>query len=304
MRPSAGSHHALTAVSTMLTPTERLRVDAAGEGLYHALHRDSVEDVIRDLKERGASAVLMSVSRCARDEAGPRVASMVREFPRIPAVAILTELEPQTPQTVLTLGRSGVQTLIDVRQPNGWRELRNVLMSDRATDIQRLALAQLTTDLVGVPPDCWRFFEMLFRCPPQVSTVRLLARRLEVLPSTLMSRFFRARLPAPKRYLAMARLTRAASLFENPGLSVANVANHLDYSSPQSFGRHVRTVLRITAVEFRQRYDGEGMLHRFRNELVLPFLPLLRVLTPLSGPPGWLPFRGSRIPESVTPQSD
>jgi AraC-like DNA-binding protein len=304
MSSAASTHPGLTAVSTMLTPIERLRVDAAGEGLYRALHRDSLEDVIRDLKERGAAAVVMSVSRCSREESSSRVASMVREFPRIPAVAILTELEPQTPQTVLSLGRSGVQTLIDVRQPAGWRELRNVLMADRATDIQRLALAQLTTDLAGVPSDCWRFFDTLFRCSPQVSTVRLLARRLDVLPSTLMSRFFRAQLPAPKRYLAMARLTRAASLFENPGLSVANVANHLDYSSPQSFGRHVRTVLRITAVEFRQRYDGEGMLHRFREELVLPFLPVLRTLTPLSGPPGWLPNPGPGTPSFATPRTD
>lgn len=292
----------LTAVSTMLTPTERLRVDAAGVGLYHALHRDSVEDVIRDLKERGAEAVVMSVSRCLHDETGPQLANMVREFPRVPAVAILTELEPHTPQTVLTLGRSGVQTLIDVRHAAGWRELRSVLMADRATDIQRLALAQLTADLAGVPTDCWRFFEVLFKCSPQVSTVRILARKLDVLPSTLMSRFFRARLPAPKRYLAMARLTRAASLFENPGLSVANVANHLDYSSPQSFGRHVRTILHITAVEFRQQYDGEGMLHRFRDELVLPFLPILRTFSPLTGPPGWLPPREPRTHGSSKPR--
>ena len=59
----------------------------------------------------------------------------------------------------------------------------------------------------------------------------------------------------------MARLTHAAQVFENPGLSVANVANHLEYSSPQSFGRHVRTLLSMTALQFRQRYDGEGMLH-------------------------------------------
>ena len=300
----ANSQHTLTAISTMLTPMERLRVDAAGEGLYHALHRDTVEDVIRDLKEHGAEAVLMSVTRCLRDDSAPRLANMVREFPRIPAVAILTELEPRTPQAVLTLGQSGVQTLVDVRQPAGWRELRNVLMADRATDIQRLALAQLTADLAGVPVDCWRFFEALFKCSPQVSTVRILARKLEVLPSTLMSRFFRAQLPAPKRYLAMARLTRAASLFENPGFSVANVSNHLDYSSPQSFGRHVRTILRITAVEFRQRYDGEGMLHRFRDELVVPFLPVLRVFTPLSGPPGWLPPREPRTHASLRRQTD
>src|SRR5215213_3483568 len=103
MRPSPMSsapsaHPVLTEVSTMLTPIERLRVDAAGEGLYHALHRDSVEDIIRDLKERGAAVVLMSVSRCSREQATSRVANMVREFPRVPAVAILTEVGPQTPQ--------------------------------------------------------------------------------------------------------------------------------------------------------------------------------------------------------------
>jgi AraC-like DNA-binding protein len=277
----------LAAVSTVLTPTERLRVDAAGEGLYLALHRDSVDDVIRDLKERGATAVIVSVSRCAQWDAVSRVARMVREFPRIPAVALLTQLEPQTAQTVLILGQSGVQRLIDVRHPSGWNELRGLLTVDRMGGIQRAALARLTADLITAPADCWRFFEMLFRCTPNVSTVRLLARQLDVLPSTLMSRFFRARLPAPKRYLAMARLTRAASLFENVGLSVANVANHLDYSSPQSFGRHVRTILRITAVEFRQHYDGEGMLHRFREELVIPHLETLRSFRPLTAPAGW-----------------
>jgi hypothetical protein len=64
------------------------------------------------------------------------------------------------------------------------------------------------------------------------------------------------------------------------------VANHLDYSSPQSFGRHVRTLLRITAGEFRCSYDGERMLERFRRELILPNVDLLRELRPLAVRPG------------------
>jgi AraC-like DNA-binding protein len=96
-----------------------------------------------------------------------------------------------------------------------------------------------------------------------------------------MSRFFRAHLPAPKQYLAMARLVCAARLFENPGLSVALVANQLDYSSPQAFGRHVQGLMQISAAEFRERYDGDGMLQRFRDELVLPFVTLLRSFDPL-----------------------
>jgi AraC-like DNA-binding protein len=268
----------------MLLPDERLRVDAAGEGLYRTLHRDSIEDVIRDLREQRVSAVLVSVTRCSTADDVGRVARLVREFPRVPAVALLTQLEPATPRAVLSLGQCGVRALVDVRQPAGWRELRDVLIADRSGDIERLALAQLSLDLAGAPDDCWRFFEALFRSTLRTTTIRALALRLDVVPSTLMSRFFRARLPAPKRYLAMARLTQAARIFENPGLSVANVSNHMEYSSPQSFGRHVRTIMRMTAVEFRQRYDGEGMLQRFREELVLPFLDTLRHFAPLTTP--------------------
>ena len=271
----------LAPISTILMPSERIRVDAAGEGLYTALHRDSIDDVIRDVKERRASAVLVSVTRCGFRDA-TRVAMLVREFPRVPTVALLTELESNAPSAVLTLGRSGVQTLVDVRQPTGWRVLRDVLLADQSRDVSRLALAQLSTDLAGAHPDCWHFFEVLFSPPGGIGTIRSLSRHLGVIPSTLMSRFFRARLPAPKRYLATARLVRAAQLFENPGLSVANVANRLDYSSPQSFGRHVRGLIQLTAVEFRERYDGEGMLQRFRTDLVLPYLTTLRNFTPLS----------------------
>jgi AraC-like DNA-binding protein len=278
--PLAAPRLALAPITTMLTPNERLRVDAAGAGLYRAIHRDSIDEVIRDVRERGAAAVVVSVACCGRQDAA-RVATMVREFPRVPAVALLTEVVPATPQAVLSLGRSGVRTLVDVRQPAGWRELRQLLMDDRASELARTALTQLAADLAGAPEGCRRFFEALFTAPAAVCTVRQLTGGLGVVPSTLMSRFLRARLPSPKRYLALARLARAARLFENPGLSVANVATHLEYSSPQSFGRHVRTLLDLTAVGFRQRYDGDGMLERFRAELVRPYVAVLRAFDPL-----------------------
>lgn len=286
----------MTAITTVLTPIERLRVDAAGEGSYQALHRDSVSDVVRDLRENRAQAVLVSVARC--DELGQTgIAAMVREFPRVATVALLSRVERATPYAVLQLGQSGVRRIVDVTEAAGWRELRSVLLTYRGDDIQRRALGQLGLDLAGAPDDCWRFFEALFLAPPRVSTVRALARRLDVLPSTLMSRFFRAGLPAPKRYLATARLVRAARLFENPGFSIANVANHLDYSSPQSFGRHVRTLLRMTALEFRSRFDGEGMLQHFRETLVVPHLDRLRRLRPLTALAPWAPST-AREPEA------
>jgi AraC-like DNA-binding protein len=285
----------LTPVATVLLPLERPRVDAAGEGLYRTLHRNSLDDAMHDLKAHRARAVVMSVACCGGPEAS-KVAQLVREFPRVPAVALLTELDSSTPRDVLYLGQSGLRTLIDVRSPAGWRELREALVTDRGAGVERMALGQLALDLVGVSPDCWCFFEALFSAGARITTVRTLAGHLHVLPSTLMSRFFRAHLPAPKRYLAVARLVRAAHLFENPGLSVASVANVLDYSSPQSFGRHVRTMLHVTAVDFRRKYTGQMMLDHFREALILPHLPKLRAFTPLTPPPGWL---APRLPEHV-----
>jgi AraC-like DNA-binding protein len=270
----------LLSVSTFLSPAERSRVDAAGEGSYRAIHRDEVAELVGDLKAKRADAVLVSVARCD-GPARPRISALVREFPRVSTVALVSATTTDAPRLALSLGTSGITQLVDVREPQGWHELRRLLLSSRGGEIQREALTQLAIDLAGAHPECWRFFESLFLAPPRLSTVRELSVQLGVLPSTLMSRFFRARLPAPKRYLAEARLVRAARLFENPGFSIANVSNHLDYSSPQSFGRHVRTLLNLTAGEFRRRYDGEAMLRHFRETLVLPHLTVLRRLRPL-----------------------
>lgn len=268
-------------VTTVLTPDERIRVDAAGQGIYVAWHRDSLADALRDLRDHRAAAVIVSVARCQADDVG-RFARVVREFPRVPAVGLLSNLSPQSAQTVLVLGRCGLRTLVDVREARGWQQLRAVLVHDRASEIHRIALARVAEDLGPDAPDgCHRFFAALFEEGPVTRTIHALSRHLGVVPSTLMSRFNRAGLPAPKRFLALARLVCAARLFENPGLSVSFVSNELDYSSPQAFGRHVRVVLRMTALEFRERYDGEGMLQLFRDELILPHLGRLRFFDPL-----------------------
>lgn len=290
MPTSAPPAAPLAPVSTyLLSPDERLRVDAAGAGLYQALHRDSLDATIRDVRERQAAAVLLGAARCTRADAA-RVARMVREFPRVPAVALLSAIEPPVPQAVLALGRSGVETIVDVRQPSGWRELRGVLLADRGGELRRQALDVLAQDLDGAPPDCHRFFDALFTPSgnrPVPGTVDVLSRRLGVIPATLTSRFFRAGLPTARRYLATARLVRAARLLESPGMTVADVAVRLDFSSPQAFGRHVRLTLGMTAGQYRRRYDGAGMLERFRQELVLPFLATLRAFHPLDGRMRW-----------------
>ncbi len=274
-------------VSTVLTPVERSRVDAVAQGLCEPIHRESLDEVLVDLRNQRAGMVLISVTRYA-GQGYSRMAAVVREFPRVPAIALLTETEASTPYSTLLLGQLGIKKMVDARTPTGWQTLRSLLASDGAQDLQRSALAQINLDVPGISADCWRFFELMFDPSPKIATVRQLARRLDVLPSTLMSRFFRANLPAPKKYLALSRLIRAARLFENPGLSVASVANHLDYSSPQSFGRHVRTMMKMSPVTFRNRFDGQGMVQHFRTQLILPYVSTLRTFHPIEATPGWV----------------
>ena len=110
--------------------------------------------------------------------------------------------------------------------------------------------------------------------------MRGLTGRMQVAPSTFMSRFFRAGLPSPKRYLAAIRLLHAAALFETPGLSISDVAYRLEYSSPQSFGRHVRAGVGLTAGEFRTRYPFERALEDFMAQLIEPFQAQLQTFRP------------------------
>lgn len=277
---------ATTAVVTVLSPHERMRVDAAGEGCYRTLHRDSLDEVLADLRHCRARAVLVSVTQCD-SRAVSSMARLVREFPAVPAVALLSEAHPNATQAVLSLGHFGVQSLVDVRDASGWNALRQLFSTQESASIERLALARMALELADAPEDCRRFFDGCFLAPPRVSTVRQLARRLGVGASTLMSRFYRAELPAPKRYLAYARLVRAAALFENPGLSVSLVANALEFSSPQSFGRHIHTMLGIPALTFRRAFDGAAMLDRFVLDLITPHFATLRHFRPLVVLPTW-----------------
>src|SRR4029078_3596384 len=103
-----------TPVSTILTPLERSRVDAAAQGLCDPLHRESLDGVLADLRDQTGKPVLISVTRYGTQNSS-RVAAMVREFPRVPAVALLTETVNSTPHATLALGQLRIPTLADDR---------------------------------------------------------------------------------------------------------------------------------------------------------------------------------------------
>lgn len=269
-------------VTTILTPAERSAVDAAGHGLYRTMHRSSLEEVKRDLREQSANAVLLSLACCTPRDA-IRMAAILREHPRIPMMALVTSADRVHPQSLLSLGRSGMRIVIDARESSGWHLLREtVATADQTNFTVDSAIADLRRRLAPAGDDCMTLLELFFTAKPAVHTVRSLAALVGVHPGTLMSRFLRAGLPSLKRYLDLANLVRAAHRLEDDARSIADVATSLDYSSPQSFGRHVTLVLGMTASQFRQRYDCEGMYRKFCDDLITPFYTILCHFRPLT----------------------
>ena len=268
-------------VTTILTPSERSAVDAAGEGLYRAMHRTSLDEVRRDLRDHAATAVLLSLACCTPRDA-IRMAAILREHPRIPMMGLVTNAERVHPQSLLSLGRSGMRIVIDARESGGWHLLREtVATADRSAFSIDSALAELRLQLLAAGTDCLELLELFFTARPALHSVRRVAAQVDLHPGTLMSRFQRAGLPPLKRYLDLANLVRAAHQLQDPRRSIADIAISLEYSSPQSFGRHVHLVLGITASTFRSSYDCEGMYRRFCDELVTPFHAQLIAFRPL-----------------------
>src|SRR2546429_6039564 len=79
----------MVTVCTVLPPPERPRVDAAADGCFATLHAASLRDALRAARRKRVDALVLSVHAC-RGEELPAVARFVREFPAIPAVALVS----------------------------------------------------------------------------------------------------------------------------------------------------------------------------------------------------------------------
>ncbi len=277
--PVAPARSPAPTVAAVLAPGERASLDAASVGCFTVLHRSSVPDAVRTVRERAVDAVLLSVHQCA-DERADLVDQLVRSFPGVPTVALVTRHDAKTSETLLRLGATGVRYVVDVTAPAGWTRLRQVVAEPASRGAARI-LAPVFAALPVLPPDARVFLEMLIRLAPETPAVRALASRLEIKPSTLMSRFVRVGLPSPKTYLAAVRLLYASQYFEGGGRSVADVAYRLDCSSPQSFGRSLRAMLGITPGEFRRRFPFPTAMGRFLAQLVEPYVGVWSQFRPL-----------------------
>lgn len=267
-------------VVTMLEPAMRQRLDAAIDGSYVAIHADSMaQALLRAARDPSVRALL--ISPCAlRVEQERALGTLALRCPGVMAVAIVADRDPVGRERLLHLGAQGVRRVVDVTERDGWTRLRQ-LLGQTGSDTATTILGQIIRTVGETTGGTHAFFDVVVRLAPTVRSVKAIAKTLRMQPTTLMSRFARAGLPSPKCYLVAIRLAYAAAYLEPRTVTVSDVAYRLQFACPQSFGRHVRAQLGITAREFRSRYSLAVALDRLLDCLVIPFRAQLREFDPL-----------------------
>jgi AraC-like DNA-binding protein len=273
----------LATVVTVVEPELRPLIDQSTQGWLIGIHVDGIDDAFQAVRGNAARAVLLSAA-VVRQKPLAAVARLVAKTPGVAVALIATKDNRPHPEDLLDLGACGVRQVLNLAHREGWNRLRAVA-EDAGGETASRIMELLMPVLEPASQESRQFFGSLVRCAPNLTTVRDLAAVIGVLPSTLMSRFFRAQLPPPKAYLSMIRLVYAASYFETPEVSIADVTGRLGFSSPQSFGRHVRSVLGLTAGEFRRERPFLMAVGHFTERLIVPYMPALARFDPVGVSP-------------------
>jgi AraC-like DNA-binding protein len=266
-------------VVTIVEPFMRSQIDCATGETISKVHVGTVREAAVAVREHAPRTILLSPA-VVSGQGLPLLARLLVSSPGISAVALVGAGTGSVEETLLHLGACGVRKAIALTGESVWPRLRAII-GDGALQCDPIILTRILEALNGASPETKCFFVGLVRAAPSISTVRELAREMNAEPSTLMSRFHRAGLPAPRLYLTMTRLVYAASLLTESAVSIASVAYHLRFSSPQSFGRHLRTTLGVTAGEFRRHVTMQSAIEHLVAKLIAPHRTVFSTFKPL-----------------------
>src|SRR5688500_8724468 len=109
------------AVATLVTPRERIQVDAAKPDNVRTGHRSDVRALRDDIQTGEAAAAIVSTALVRSTEARD-LGALIRACPESPIIALVSDAdEDQALAAALLLGRAGVETLLDCRKADGWQ---------------------------------------------------------------------------------------------------------------------------------------------------------------------------------------
>ena len=264
---------------TMLEPEFRDRLEVATRDAFVTVHANSAAEAIEAAQTHGARGLILSPSFVGH-ESTESIDRLVAQSFAMLTVAVIAEPKPGSANGLLELGACGVRRAIDLTHKDGWEALRRLANHGGGETGARI-MNELAPLIQTATRETQLFFRTVVRGAPRLRTARALGDMLHTLDSTLNSRFFRAGLPAPKQFLATTRLVYAAAFLESPSASIADVANTMDYSSPQSFNRHVQAMCGMTAGEFRRSWSFSAALEDLKQKLLVPYERTFRSFRPI-----------------------
>jgi AraC-like DNA-binding protein len=244
-------------------PVGRARIQDALRGFAQVRLCDREDELLSIVADGSAAVVVID----PRDRSGnptiPFIRKIREEYPNVPMVAYCA-LTPYTSSDVLALARAGVNDLILRGIDDERVTLRSALASAQDHCVAKRALDVLAP---SVPASVHPFLSYCLEHAGGTLTVGDVAKALGVHRKTLVDRLSAAGLPNPSAMIAWCRLLGAASLLEDPGRPVEQVAMLLDFPSGAALRNMLKRYTGLRPGEIRENGGMNCVLYIMKRSL-------------------------------------
>jgi AraC-like DNA-binding protein len=247
-------------------PALRERVRRLSRGRFNfrgVLQWGDLEEAVRETTPAGIIVVDPYHAQPLQGRVAPELGALLRRFPSATVVAALF-MRPGWLEDVRILGEWGIAGVIDLEAERTDLLILQTLEGARARPLRAFLKQGLSTPFAG------RGRVILDAAVDMVIAgrhARDLARALHMHRDTLLRWCHRAHLPAPKQLLMWLRVLLAAELLDNPGQSVAQVAEACGYSSDDALARALQRRLGMRPAALRRQGAFRTAAACFQAEL-------------------------------------
>jgi AraC-like DNA-binding protein len=193
----------------------------------------------------------------------PHLYNLLRSFPSSTVIAAM-DSTPSRYRDIWMMGEWGISEILQVEEDRGSEALRRRLMTARAQPLRRLRTEDHGVPLTG---RARALIEAAVETVMNGGHPKDLARSLGFSPSTLLRWCERSQLPNPRRLLLWLRVLFASALLDDPGHTIFSVGIVCGYSGDQALRRAIKSVVRYTPSELRERGAFETVSKAFFREV-------------------------------------
>jgi AraC-like DNA-binding protein len=210
---------------------------------------------------------LLVVDPMAREgQLAEELEEIIARHPSLPVV-VYTTLTPHAMRLVVQFARVGVQHVVLNRFDDEPRRFLDLIERVPAHPMAELLLQELAEPLRQLPVVLARAIEQLVRSPSRAKNVPELAALAGMAPRTLYRHLTPAGLPA-RHLIVCARLLRAYTFMQGPGIRLKEIAFKLGYTEPQQLSEQLRQWTGHAPKEIRRSVEPSEFVHLLVEHLL------------------------------------